>query len=52
MYDVMSILTAIRALFADPNPNSPANNEAAELFVKNVKEYERRVKTVVESSWE
>lgn len=39
IYDVMAILTAIRALLTDPNPNSPANNEVAELFVKNPKEY-------------
>jgi ubiquitin-conjugating enzyme E2 A len=29
VYDVMAILTAIRSLLSDPNPNSPANNEAA-----------------------
>jgi ubiquitin-conjugating enzyme E2 A len=34
----------------DPNIKSPANNEAAELFHKNYKEYVQRVKEVVESS--
>jgi ubiquitin-conjugating enzyme E2 A len=32
IYDVSAILTSIRSLLADPNPNSPANNEAAVLF--------------------
>ena len=37
VYDVLAVLTAIRALLSDPNPNSPANNEVAELFVKDRK---------------
>ena len=32
MYDVWAILTSIRSLLNDPNPNSPANSEAAKLF--------------------
>jgi len=39
-------------LLCDPNPNSPANSEAAKLYVENIKEYERRVKECVEASWE
>ena len=36
----------------DPNPNSPANSEAARLYEENKREYYRRVKEVVETSWE
>jgi ubiquitin-protein ligase len=46
----------------DPNPKSPANNEAAKLYdgkirllnninVENKQEYYRRVRECVESSW-
>lgn len=51
-YDVYSILTAIQSLMIGPNPNSPANNEAAELYVHNHREYIQRVKNSVESTWE
>ncbi len=50
VYDISSILTSIQSLLCDPNPKSPANNEAAELFSKNYKEYVQRVKEVVEKS--
>ncbi|EAY11659.1 ubiquitin conjugating protein, putative [Trichomonas vaginalis G3] len=43
-YDVSSIMTSILSLLVAPNPHSPANNEAAELYVKNKPEYIRRVK--------
>eukprot|EP00300_Choanocystis_sp_HF-7_P036566 c5242_g1_i1.p1 GENE.c5242_g1_i1~~c5242_g1_i1.p1 ORF type:complete len:161 (+),score=25.98 c5242_g1_i1:30-485(+) len=51
IYDVSAILTSIQSLLCDPNPNSPANNEAAKLFVENTREYERRVREIVEQSW-
>lgn len=35
MIDIVSLLTSIRSLLADPNPESPANPEAARLFVNN-----------------
>jgi len=44
IFDVWAILTSIRSLLADPNPNSPANSEAAGIFNNNKNEYERRVK--------
>jgi ubiquitin-conjugating enzyme E2 A len=47
-----AILTSIQSLLCDPNPNSPANAEAARLFAENKREYNRRVKDVVERSWE
>ncbi|CAO3660487.1 unnamed protein product [Rhizopus microsporus] len=51
-YDVAAILTSIQSLFNDPNPNSPANAEAANLYRENRKEYVRRVRETVEQSWE
>lgn len=50
VYDISSILTSIQSLLCDPNTKSPANNEAAELYGKNYKEYVQRVKEVVENS--
>ena len=50
-YDVCAILQSIQSLLCDPNPNSPANSEAARLFTENRREYNRRVREVVEASW-
>lgn len=44
MYDICAVLTSIRSLLSDPNPDSPANQQAAQMFSNNVKEYEKRVK--------
>ncbi|EAX92253.1 ubiquitin conjugating protein, putative [Trichomonas vaginalis G3] len=43
-YDAAAIMTSIISLLVLPNPHSPANNEAGELYVKNTNEYNRRVK--------
>lgn len=50
-YDVSSILTSIQSLLHDPNPNSPANALAAQLYIDNRQDYIRRVKETVELSW-
>ncbi|KAL7009116.1 Ubiquitin-conjugating enzyme E2 2 [Cystobasidiomycetes sp. EMM_F5] len=50
-YDVSAILTSIQSLLHDPNPNSPANAEAANLYQENYKEYCKRVRATVEQSW-
>ena len=50
-YTVGAILTSIQSLLPDPNPASPANAEAAKLFVDNKKEYYKRVLASVEASW-
>ena len=50
-YDVAAILASIQSLLCDPNPNSPANSEAARLFTENRREYNRRVRECVEQSW-
>jgi len=52
IYDIAAILTSIQSLLTDPNPNSPANVEAAKLYQENRREYERRVQQVVEESWD
>ena len=54
-YGCLTILTSIQSLLTDPNPESPANNEAAGLFSeaegdKNA-EYYRKVRQCVEDSW-
>ena len=51
IFDVHIILESIQSLLADPNPNSPANAEAARLFIENKKEYKKRVLECVENSW-
>ncbi len=51
IYDISAILTSIQSLLCDPNPNSPANSEAAGLFQSNKREYDRRVRDIVEQSW-
>ncbi len=43
IYDIAAILTSIQSLLTDPNPNSPANVEAAKLFQENRAEYDRKV---------
>ncbi|CAJ0953835.1 unnamed protein product [Ranitomeya imitator] len=35
----------------EPNPNSPANSQAAQLYQENKREYEKRVSAIVEQSW-
>ncbi|BAU02391.1 ubiquitin-conjugating enzyme E2 2 [Vigna umbellata] len=51
IYDVAAILTSIQSLLCDPNANSPANSEAARMFSENKREYNRRVREIVEQSW-
>ena len=51
IYDIAGILTSIQSLLSDPNPASPANAEASQLFDKDRREYNRRVKEIVENSW-
>lgn len=44
-------LSFLQSLLCDPNPNSPANSEAARMFSENKREYNRRVREIVEQSW-
>lgn len=50
-YDVSSVLTSIQSLLDAPNPNSPANSLAAQLYQTDRREYEKRVAAIVEESW-
>lgn len=40
-----------QSLLDEPNPNSPANSQAAQLYQENKREYEKRVTAIVEQSW-
>merc|ERR1712072_611013 len=51
IYYIFAILTSIQSLLTDPNPNSPANSEAAQLWSENRREYSGRVAQIVEESW-
>ncbi|CAF2087475.1 unnamed protein product [Brassica rapa subsp. trilocularis] len=48
--DLMTV-HGMESLLRDPNPSSPANSEAARLFIKNKQEYNRRVMEIVEQSY-
>ena len=41
---VRSIVLSLRSLLMDPNPDSPANRDAAVMFVKDIKLYEETVR--------
>ena len=51
IYNVAAILTSIQSLLSDPNPASPANSEASRIYTENRREYDKRVRAVVEDSW-
>ena len=46
-----AILTSIQSLLDEPNPNSPANGQAAQLYNENRREYVKQVRAIVEESW-
>ncbi len=48
--DVRSLLVSIQSLLVDPNPASPANAEAAELYVRDRMAYNARVRAVAAAS--
>jgi len=50
-YDVAAVLTSIQSLLHDPNPDSPANAAAAEMYTRDRHEYVRRVRETVEETW-
>jgi len=52
IYDVAAVLTSIQSLLTDPNPNSPANAEAARLYNEDRRLYEKTVREFVEKSWD
>lgn len=44
IYGIEQILISVRSLLCDPNPDSPANGEAANSYRTNQKEYEAKNK--------
>jgi ubiquitin-conjugating enzyme E2 A len=48
--DVVSVLVSLQVLLMCPNPASPANGDAGELFKNNPNEYERKVREVARKS--
>ncbi|GIQ87256.1 hypothetical protein KIPB_009258 [Kipferlia bialata] len=46
-YTVQALLLNIRSLLEDPNPNSPLNSDAAQLYMKDRRKYNRRVRKCV-----
>jgi ubiquitin-conjugating enzyme E2 A len=50
-YGIDAIITSIQTLLVTPNPNSPANATAAEIFTKNFPEYRRYVRKCVQATW-
>jgi len=52
VHSISTILKSIQSLLTDPNVKSPANVEAAKLYVSNRTEYNRRVRRTVARSVE
>ncbi|XP_036806931.1 ubiquitin-conjugating enzyme E2 A-like [Oncorhynchus mykiss] len=56
-YDISSILTSVQSLLDKPNPNSPANSQAAQLYQENKESrpresrYEKRVSAIIKQNW-
>jgi ubiquitin-protein ligase len=40
---IISVLVSIQSMLDDPNPNSPANREAAKLYMSNQDEYKNQI---------
>ena len=51
IYIYIYLNNLFQSLLDEPNPNSPANSLAAQLYQENKREYEKRVATIVEQSW-
>lgn len=47
----LCLVCLFQSLLDEPNPNSPANNQAAQLYQDNRREYEKKVRAIVEDSW-
>lgn len=51
IYDIAAILASIQSLLSDPNPASPANAAAAQLYDRDRREYNQKVREIVEKTW-
>ena len=45
--NIRTILVSLRSLLMDPNPNSPANREAANLLRSDINLYNERVRNLI-----
>ena len=52
IYICVCVLFILQSLLDEPNPNSPANSLAAQLYQENKREYEKKVIAIVEQSWQ
>lgn len=52
IYTVNTILTSIQSLLTDPNPSSPANPEAAQLYNADMDAYKKKVRRCAQKSVE
>lgn len=50
-YDISSVLVSVQNLLTDPNPMSPANGEAANLYVRDRNGFDLKVQQCAEESW-
>jgi ubiquitin-conjugating enzyme E2 A len=50
-YTITAVLTSIQSLLSDPNPDSPANPTASNLFEDDLEAYHAKVRECVEKSW-
>ena len=50
-YNTRQFSLSLQSLLDEPNPNSPANSLAAQLYQENRREYEKKVIAIVEQSW-
>lgn len=50
-YNMLQFSLSLQSLLDEPNPNSPANSLAAQLYQENRREYEKKVIAIVEQSW-
>ena len=51
LHNVKSIILTIILLLKEPNPDSPANTEAANLFVSDYGKFKRTVREYIFKSW-
>jgi len=49
VFDIRTILLSLQSLLTDPNIDSPANTEASNLYKNNKKEYNRKIRKLVEN---
>ena len=52
IFTVGTLLTSIQSLLSDPNPDSPANAQAAIYYDKHIYHYNTKVSLNIEASWD